>query len=232
MRTSHTRISSRIVIGLRAAAACLSLAGAAQAAPVTLYFSGNFSLVVGAQAALLDGQAFRGALTYDAARTPDFSGGNFLQYLLGAGALTVSTTLGSGTSSGSAAIEQSWNVVIGMALNGTFAGDAFTLSSLAAMDSGLSPFDRMGLALADRHSDVDDPFGANLSAMPTSIALSELNGAEFRLGNSTSSAYGNLACLSTSSTACPGGTTSVPEPGSLALACMSLLGLAVVRRRW
>ena len=101
MRTSHTRISSQIVIGLRAAAACLSLAGAAQAAPVTLYFSGNFSLVVGAQAALLDGQAFRGALTYDAARTPDFIGGNFLQYRLGAGALTVSTTLGSGSSSGS-----------------------------------------------------------------------------------------------------------------------------------
>ena len=174
--------------GLRAAAACLSLAGAAQAAPVTLYFSGNFSLVVGAQAALLDGQAFRGALTYDAARTPDFSGGNFLQYLLGAGALTVSTTLGSGSSSGSGAIQQSWNVLIGTALNGSFIGDSFSLSSLAAMDSELSAFDRVGLSLTDEQSDVDDPFGANLSAMPTSIALSELRGAEFRIGNSSSNA--------------------------------------------
>ena len=92
MKTSHTCIPSQIVIGLRAAAACLSLAGAAQAAPVTLYFSGNFSLAVGTQATLLDGQAFTGTLTYDAARTPDYSGGNFLQYLLGAGALTVSMT--------------------------------------------------------------------------------------------------------------------------------------------
>ena len=231
MSNFHTCISNPVVTGLKAAAAWLALAGAAQAAPVTLYFSGNFSLVVGAQASVLDGQAFRGALTYDAARTPDFSGGNFLQYLLGAGAFTVSTTLGSGSSNGSGAIQQSWNVLIGTALNGTFVGDAFTLSSLAAMDAGLSAFDRVGLALIDAQSDVDDPFGLNLSAMPTRIALSELNGAEFRLGNATSSAYGNLACLSTSSSACPGVTTSVPEPGSLALACMSLLGLAAVRRR-
>ena len=67
--------------------------------------------------------------------------------------------------------------------------------------------------------------------MPTSIALSELRGAEFRIGNSSSNAYGNLACLSKSSTACLGVNASVPEPGRLALACMSLLGLVVVRRR-
>ena len=45
-------------LGLRAAAAAAGvlLAGAAQAAPVTYYFSGSFSLIVGAQAAVLPQQ--------------------------------------------------------------------------------------------------------------------------------------------------------------------------------
>ena len=224
-------------LGLRAAAAAAGvlLAGAAQAAPVTYYFSGSFSLIVGAQAAMLAGQAFNGTLTYNPATAPSFSGGNYLDYFLGAGDVTVSTLLGTGSSNGTGSIRQVWNASVGTALGGTFIGDSLSVISSFTGNGGLSPFNRMGLSLADADNDGDNPFGANLSALPTNILLSELNGAEFRLsssnGTSSSSAYGSLACLSTSSTACSGVTNLVPEPGSLALACVSLLGLFATSRR-
>ena len=224
-------------LGLRAAAAAAGvlLAGAAQAAPVTYYFSGNFSLIVGAQAAVLAGQAFNGTLTYNPATAPSFSAGNYLDYLLGAGDVTVSTLLGTGSSNGTGSIRQVWNASVGTALGGTFIGDSLSVISSFTGNAGLSPFNRMGLSLADADNDGDNPFGANLSALPTNILLSELNGAEFRLsssnGTSSSSAYGSLACFSTSSSACFGVVNPVPEPGSLALACVSLLGLFATSRR-
>ncbi|MCY7316440.1 MAG: PEP-CTERM sorting domain-containing protein [Rubrivivax sp.] len=226
-------IPSRLNGGLRAAAtaALVSLAGVAQAAPVTVYFTGTFSAVFGAQAAVLDGQAFSGSLSYDAARAPDSTGGNFSDYRLGAGAMAVSTALGSGSTAGVGTLRQAWGLLIGTALNGNFVGDNFGVSGFAEFDLGLSIFDRMGLTLVDSQSDADSPLGARLSALPTRFALSEFNAAEFRVGSLTSSAYGNVACLSTSSTACSAGTTAVPEPGTLALCFASLLGLAVARRR-
>ena len=107
-----------------AAAAVVLLAGAAHAAPVTYYFSGNFSLIVGAQAAVLAGQAFNGTLTYDPATAPSVSAGNYLDYLLGAGDVTVSTLLGTGSSNGAGSIRQVWNASVGTALGGTFIGDS------------------------------------------------------------------------------------------------------------
>ena len=221
-------------LGLRAAAAAAGvlLAGAAQAAPVTYYFAGNFSLIVGTQAAVLADQAFNGTLTYNPATAPSFSGGsNSLDYLLGAGAVTVSTLLGTGSSNGMGSIRQIWNASVGTTLGGGFIGDSLSVISSFTGNAGLSPFNRMGLTLTDADNDGDDPFGGNLSALPTNILLSELNGAEFRLSTSSSSAYGRLACLSTSSTACSGVTNPMPEPGSLALACVSLLGLFATSRR-
>ena len=212
-------------------AGLVTFAGAAQAAPTTLYFSGTFTAVVGAQAAVLNGQAFSGSLSYDSGRVPDYTGGNYQDYRLGAGAMAVSTALGSGSTSGVGTLRQVWNASLGTALNGNFVGDSFSASDVATFRSALSIFDHMGLTLADDARDADDPLGVNLSALPTSFVLSEFNATEFRVGNLTDRAFGSVACLSTSATACSAGTTAVPEPGTLALCLVSFVGLAAVRRR-
>ena len=118
-------------LGLRAAAAAagVPLAGAAQAAPVTYYFSGNFGFIFGAQAAVLARQAFNGTLTYNPATAPSFSVGNYLDHLLGAGDVTVSTLLGTGSSNGTGSIRQIWNALVGTALGGIFIGDSLSVIS-------------------------------------------------------------------------------------------------------
>ena len=203
----------------------LAAAPAAQATPITVWFSGHFSQVQGDAPAALAGAAFSGSFTYDPAVGVANQTTNTILYSLGSAQLSVQTMLGGGTTaSAQSQFGQNWDFDTLTRLHGTIANaDSFGVGGSGTFDAGLSVFQTMSLQLVDDAISADDPLGAPLSAPPGSFSLADFEAAEFTLigltgtpstgVRITAQAVGNLDCLASTPDGCPL-EVPLPLPGS------------------
>lgn len=213
---------------LTCAAVLSALCGGSQAALVTYYFSGTFSTATGLATSFASPE-FTGQFSYDSNLAPFFSGGNFSQFRLPAGALTAASVDGSASSQGSPnnLVNTVWGSTITSSTVSGF-GDYLRMNASADFTGSWQGFVSANLLLLDTGRTA---LGSNLSGLPTSLpGLAGWTGTEFSLFSQTgiSVAAGALGCLSAQANVCS--ATRVPEPGTLALVALALAGLRSFRR--
>jgi hypothetical protein len=222
MRTSH------LFLATLAATTLTCLSGTARAVPVTLYFSGAFTTTTG----LASGFAatnFAGQFSYDTDWVPIFTGGNFKQYRMPAGGLSAASF--DGAVSSQAPPSNLINMVWGSSISSTTisgTGDYLSVSSLSDFTGSWQGFYSASLILLDVSGTA---LGPDLSAPPSLMGLANWTGTEFRIFDQAggSDAAGALTCASTRASACS--SQQVPEPGTLGLGVLALVGLGCAWRK-
>lgn len=210
-------------------AALLSIASpSAKATPVTFYFSGTFTATTGLAASFAN-MDFTGQFSYDTAWVPFWTGGNFTQYRMPAGALSAASSDGSTSSQGGT--NNLLNMVWGSSISSTTlsgTGDYLWVNALSDFAGSWSGFYSANLILLDVGATA---LGPTLSALPTSMGLANWTAAEFRMFYQTggSDAAGALTCASTDASVCT--SQRVPEPSTLILAGLALAGLRGAKRK-
>lgn len=200
-------------LGLLLAALSCAALSAVQAAPITYNFSGTFS----ASSAPVSGVAFSGQLQYDPAAALSFGGGNFKDYAIPAGALSVSA--GGGVVISGAGTEEVINGVSNLA---SVYGDV--LRVMASGSTGTGVLD--GFGFIELYQDIDLNVLQSLTLPAQMLALGDPRLQDMGFIGIDNANYryieGAITCFSTSVGACGSGT-SVPEPGTLALVALGLL---------